>query len=64
MGPVEKFFTEEGMYDFLYHYHIHYKGNALIFMLEAVDTGEALLSVIKHGEIVSIDNTRCDHKIW
>ena len=36
--------------------HFHFKGNALVFVLEAVYRGEALLSAINHGEIVSIDN--------
>lgn len=48
MGPIEKFFTEEGTCDFLYHYHVHFKSDALMFILEAVYIGKVLLSIINH----------------
>lgn len=55
MAPVEKFFTEEGMYDYLSLPISILRVIAFVFELEVISIEETLLSVTDHGEVVSID---------
>lgn len=36
--------------------HLHFKGNALTFILEVINRGKVLWSIINHGKIVPVDS--------